>query len=150
MKIRVTKEFTFEMAHALYGYDGPCKNIHGHSYKLYITVIGTPLNERGSSKDGMVVDFSILKKIVKEHIVDPMDHALVLNENTPHQNKSDNTGFDKTIVVPYQPTCENLVIAFHEKITNHLPDFVSLYSIKLYETATSYAEWHQTDNQSII
>lgn len=146
MKIRVTKEFTFEMAHALYGYDGPCKNIHGHSYKLYITVIGTPLNEEGNTKNGMVIDFSELKKIVKEHIIDQMDHALVLNGNSPHKNKQNSNEFDKTILTPYQPTCENLVIDFQQRIAKHLPNTIKLYSIKLYETATSYAEWYQTDN----
>ena len=54
--IRVTKSFSFETAHALYGYDGLCKNIHGHSYKLYVTVIGTPITDSSNVKFGMVID----------------------------------------------------------------------------------------------
>ena len=66
--IRVTKEFRFEAAHALKGYDGPCKNVHGHSYELSVTVIGIPIADRQSTKLGMVMDFGDLKKIIKKQI----------------------------------------------------------------------------------
>ncbi|MEI7897813.1 MAG: 6-carboxytetrahydropterin synthase, partial [bacterium] len=85
-QIRVTKEFRFEAAHALMGYDGPCKNIHGHSYELSVTVIGTPVTDRSSAKLGMVMDFGDLKKIIKKQIVDPFDHALLLNSEVPHRD----------------------------------------------------------------
>ena len=74
--IRITKEFKFEMAHALHGYDGLCKNIHGHSYKLFVTVKGKIKNEKGNTKDGMVLDFTSLKDIVKKHIILKYDHSL--------------------------------------------------------------------------
>ncbi len=64
--IRITKQFSFETGHALYGYDGKCKNVHGHSYKLSVTVIGSPITDRSNVKFGMVIDFTDLKKIVKE------------------------------------------------------------------------------------
>ena len=64
-KIRVTKSFGFETGHALYGYDGLCKNVHGHSYKLYVTVIGSPIDDQNHVKNGMVIDFKDLKTIVK-------------------------------------------------------------------------------------
>ena len=60
--IRVTKVFTFDMAHALYGYDGPCKNIHGHTYILSVTLKGKVINENNHPKNGMVIDFSDFKK----------------------------------------------------------------------------------------
>ena len=84
-QIRVTKEFRFEAAHALKGYDGPCKNVHGHSYELSVTVIGTPITDRQSTKLGMVMDFGDLKKIIKKQIVDPFDHALLLNSDLPQE-----------------------------------------------------------------
>ena len=68
-KIRITKEFKFEMAHALHGYDGLCKNIHGHSYKLWVTIRGEIRNEKGHQKDGMVMDFDVIKQIVKPEII---------------------------------------------------------------------------------
>ena len=83
-KIRVTKSFGFETGHALYGYDGLCKNVHGHSYKLYVTVIGSPIDDQNHVKNGMVIDFKDLKTIVKSEIVDVFDHATVFNQNTPH------------------------------------------------------------------
>ena len=75
MLLRLTKRFTFEMAHALPAYEGKCHNIHGHSYKLFVTVEGTPLQQQGASNDGMVLDFSAIKNIVQQHIVEPFDHA---------------------------------------------------------------------------
>ncbi len=84
-KIRITKHFDFETAHALYGYDGKCKNIHGHSYQLFVTVIGTPIDDANHVKNGMVMDFGDLKKIVKSEIVDSFDHGIVLNANSPHK-----------------------------------------------------------------
>ena len=64
--IRITKKFDFETGHALYGYDGKCKNIHGHSYKLFVTVQGTPITDTSHVKYGMVIDFTDLKKIVND------------------------------------------------------------------------------------
>ena len=76
--IRLTKEFSFEAAHALDGYDGPCREIHGHSYRLFVTVKGTPAEDASNPKCGMVLDFGVLKRIVSEEIVSHFDHALVL------------------------------------------------------------------------
>ncbi len=69
-RVRVTKEFTFEMAHALFNYNGACRNIHGHSYKLQVTVIGSPSTDEHNPKLGMVLDFSILKGIVNPLIIE--------------------------------------------------------------------------------
>ena len=68
--VRITKQFTFETGHALYGYDGKCRNVHGHSYKLSVTVIGLPISDPEHVKQGMVMDFGDLKTIVNKEIVD--------------------------------------------------------------------------------
>jgi len=146
--IRITKQFTFETGHALYGYDGKCKNVHGHSYKLSVTVIGTPITDNSNVKFGMVIDFGDLKHIVKEEIVDVFDHATVFNQNTPHlelANELKNRGHH-VILVDYQPTSENMVIDFAAKIKNRLPKGIQLHSLKLQETESSFAEWYQSDN----
>lgn len=147
-KIRITKQFTFETGHALYGYDGKCKNVHGHSYKLFVTVIGSPISDMNNVKFGMVIDFTDLKKIVKEEVVDQFDHATVFNKHTPHlelaqelQNRNHHV-----ILVDYQPTSENMVIDFAERITKRLPKNISLFSLKLQETDSSFAEWYASDN----
>lgn len=146
--IRITKQFSFETGHALYGYDGKCKNVHGHSYKLSVTVIGTPISDQNNVKFGMVIDFGDLKKIVKEEVVDVYDHATVFNKNTPHidlANELKSRGHN-VILADYQPTSEMMVIDFAEKIKKRLPDHISLHSLKLQETESSFAEWYANDN----
>lgn len=146
-KIRLTKEFKFETAHALHNYDGLCRNLHGHSYILFVTVIGEPNTDVNDPKLGMVLDFGVLKKIVNTQVIDIMDHAVVLS------NKSDNVEkykqdkmFERFHVVDYQPTCENMIIDFAQRISLELPNNIKLLSLKLHETASSYAEWFASDN----
>jgi 6-pyruvoyltetrahydropterin/6-carboxytetrahydropterin synthase len=146
--IRITKEFRFEAAHALKGYDGPCRNIHGHSYELSVTIIGEPVSTLDSPKRGMVMDFSELKKIIKKSVIDPFDHALILSSDYPEEDfKRPFEAFSNVIFVEYQPTSENLLIDFAGRIRNLLPANVRLHSLKLRETATSYAEWFAQDNE---
>jgi 6-pyruvoyltetrahydropterin/6-carboxytetrahydropterin synthase len=146
--IRITKQFSFETGHALYGYDGKCKNVHGHSYKLSVTVIGTPILDSSNVKFGMVIDFTDLKAIVREEIVDQFDHATVFNKNTPHVElaRELSTRGHHVILVDYQPTSENMVVDFSEKIKSRLPQNIQLHSLKLQETETSFAEWYASDN----
>ncbi len=145
--IRVTKKFTFDMAHALYGYDGPCKNIHGHTYTLSVTLIGKVINDDLNPKNGMVIDFTDFKNIVKQNVIDVFDHSLVLNSNSPHAHLNDlQINFDKINYVPYQPSCENLLIDFFNRINVNVKDGILIKCIKLEETPTSYAEWYLDDN----
>ncbi|MEZ7494656.1 6-carboxytetrahydropterin synthase [Leeuwenhoekiella aequorea] len=147
--IRITKQFSFETGHALYGYDGKCRNVHGHSYKLSVTVIGTPISQSDNVKFGMVIDFGDLKKIVKAEIVDVFDHATVFNKNTPHVElaKELSDRGHNVLLVDYQPTSEMMVIDFAEKIKKHLPSNITLFSLKLQETDSSFAEWYASDNK---
>ena len=144
--VRLTKIFTFEMAHALLGYEGDCKNLHGHSYRLEITVKGRPLHQPGHPNDGMVMDFKALKKIVKEVVLNDFDHALLLPQSVP----GDVLGvlqrqFGKVQVMPFQPTCELLLLHFVENIRDKLPAGVELWKVRLHETAASFAEWYLAD-----
>lgn len=146
-QIRITKQFNFETGHALYGYDGKCKNVHGHSYKLSVTVTGEPIADAENVKFGMVIDFGDLKKIVKEEIVNKFDHATVFNKNTPHVELAEELQKrdHHVILVDYQPTSEMMVIDFAKKIKSRLPEHIQLFSLKLQETETSFAEWFAGD-----
>ena len=146
--IRITKIFTFETAHVLYNYDGKCKNMHGHSYKLFVSVKGTPINDINNVKNGMVVDFGDIKRIVKEEIVDVWDHAVLLNALTPHKELGEDLAQKghKVIECNYQPTCENMLYEIAEKIKNKLPSHVQLAYLKLHETENSYGEWFAEEN----
>ena len=137
----------FEAAHALNDYDGPCKSIHGHSYELSVTVIGIPVQDPLSPKKGMVMDFGDLKKLVKRNIIDRFDHALILfRKNSDASLKDLGEAFSNIVLVDYQPTSENLLHDIAQNIKRLLPEGVTLHSLKLRETANSYAEWFAEDN----
>ena len=143
--LRVTKEFSFEMAHALQNYDGECVNIHGHTYHLSVTIIGPVADMAGSPGDGMVVDFGVVKKIVQEHVLDTFDHALVLHAADKRVEALKTTG-TRMILTPYQPTAENLILDFVSRIQKVIGKNLILHSVSLRETATSFAEWYRSDN----
>ena len=107
--IRITREFSFEGAHALKGYDGKCSHIHGHSYRLAVTVTGKPIAEDNSPKKGMVIDFTDLKKIVGENIIDKFDHALVMSRDAELVDEIQKV-YGNVVMVDFQPTSEMLAI----------------------------------------
>ncbi|MBI2259221.1 MAG: 6-carboxytetrahydropterin synthase [Flavobacteriia bacterium] len=148
-KIRISKRFSFDLAHALLHYDGLCKNVHGHTYHLTLTLLGSPINDINNPKNGMVVDFSDIKRIVFENIISKYDHALVINELSEKElieslKKSEH----KLHLTPYQPTCENLMIEIKNILIENIPKHLTLMKVRLEETPTSYAEWCKYD-QSI-
>ena len=144
-KVRVTKRFTFEMAHALRCNDGLCANIHGHSYVLDVTLLGTPIHAPGHPKDGMVIDFADLKSIVKAAVIDRYDHALVLHENDRSAVAADHALFGRVLFTPWQPTCENLLLDIVRTLRERSPAEAPLHLVRLLETATSWAEWSRED-----
>jgi 6-pyruvoyltetrahydropterin/6-carboxytetrahydropterin synthase len=146
--IRISKEFTFETSHMLKDYDGLCRNIHGHSYRLVVTVAGSPVNDHTNPKNGMVMDFGDLKKIVKDHIVDIYDHSLVVNKSVSDEKKENlRKSTERIVFTPFQPTCENMIAYFASVINSKLPNHLTLKYLRLYETANSYAEWYEDENK---
>lgn len=147
--IRLTKEFSFEAAHALDGYDGPCRELHGHSYRLFVTVKGAPLATVGDPKEGMVMDFGVLKRIVNDEIIAQYDHALILQRSveTEALRKMLAQRFRNVVEVDYRPTCENMLADFADRIRARLPQGIELHALRLHETATSFAEWVAEDNR---
>lgn len=144
--IRLTKEFSFEMAHILEGYDGPCKNVHGHSYKLAVTVIGEPISNPRDPKYGMVMDFGKLKAIVNKQVIQQFDHVLLVNRSSSILKLKENLVIGKIVAVDFQPTCENMLEHIANLIQAELPKEVKLHHLKLHETANSFAEWFASDN----
>ena len=140
--VRLTKEFSFEMAHALVGYDGACREIHGHSYRLFVTVEGEPSQSEGDPKLGMAVDFGDLKRVVNGAVVEPYDHSFMIRLTPESEDVVEvlKRHFTKIYAVEWQPTCENLLHHFAELIGPQLPEGVRLVSLRLHETATSCAE----------
>ena len=138
--LQLTKIFPFETAHAVHGYDGPCKNIHGHSYELHVTVAAQELVEDYIAPPGFLIDFKDIKRIVKAEIVDYFDHKLVLSrlylaahpEIAAHEN---------LIIWDQEPSAENILLYTRKQLNKILPENIKIRSMRLYETRTSYAEW---------
>jgi 6-pyruvoyltetrahydropterin/6-carboxytetrahydropterin synthase len=145
--LRLTRVFHFDMAHVLLNYPGKCKNIHGHTYKLEVTVKGAPCNEESSPKKGMLIDFSDFKTLINNEIITVWDHALMIHQNsdTVLLNALKNN-YEKIIVVPFQPTTENMICELAAIITKILPTDLQLFSLRLYETEKSFAEWYASEN----
>ena len=144
LKIRITKEFDFEAAHALDGYNGKCKDIHGHSYHLEMTYLGIPKPEKTISDCGMVVDFGEIKQIIKTKVLPLFDHRLILRRDTRFKEiKSIN---ERIRLVDYQPTCENMLIEIIEILKKNEPKGTTIVKGFLRETANSYAQWNIEDN----
>lgn len=143
--IIITKIFSFEAAHALLDYDGPCRNIHGHSYKLWVSVSGEI-----DPKSGMILDFGDLKSIVNEVIISKYDHSLMLSADDEKTNKTSGLFLENLIVLPFNPSSENLIIYFSELINESLPARIRLFKLKLYETETSFAEWYSYNDVKSI
>ena len=115
----VTREFTFDSAHFLPNYNGKCENMHGHTYRLQVTVDGPPDDE------GMVIDFALLKKVVKTKVLDKLDHQLINN----------------TIKTA---SAENIAVWIWKQLdrSSEFPKNVKLYEVKLWETPNSSVTYH--------
>lgn len=136
---KIAKEFSFDMAHMLDGHDGKCKNLHGHTYTLQVEITGE-LHTNGA-KSGMVMDYSDLKAVVKQHILDKMDHAFIYDSTSEKECKVATLlqSLDsKTFGIPARTTAEQMAKYIFDTLTAEgLP--VSL--IRLWETPTSYCEY---------
>lgn len=138
--ISITKIFRFESAHAIHRYQGSCKNIHGHSYELQVTVKATQSNEGYVEGLGIILDFKELKAIVQSQVVKALDHKLLLSRAYLEES-SNEFAEDELIIFDVEPTAENILIYVRDQIRASLPEHVHLHALKLWETRDSYAEW---------
>jgi 6-pyruvoyltetrahydropterin/6-carboxytetrahydropterin synthase len=138
--LQITKIFHFEMAHAIHGYEGPCKNLHGHSYELHVTVSCKKEHDYYIPAPGFILDFKQLKNIVKEVVVHVLDHKLVLSEEFLAKNPTLRTQ-PNLVAWHMEPTAENLLLFIKRSLENKFPEGFYLMALKLYETKDSYAEW---------
>ena len=138
--ISVTKIFNFEMAHALYNYEGPCSNIHGHSYVLHVTVKSAKGRENELIPPGFIIDFKELKEIVNSKVISLLDHKLVLSYDYMNSLES-HSSFHNLFLFGTEPTAENLLLFISKGLIASLPPQVFLHSLRLFETSSSYAEW---------
>ncbi len=138
--ISITNIFRFETAHAIHQYQGSCKNIHGHSYELHVTVKAKESIDGYVKGLGIIYDFKELKAIVQSHIVKILDHKLLLSKAYLAANKH-NLSSEEVVVFDEEPTAENILIFARDQIQSALPGHIELQTLKLWETCDSYAEW---------
>ena len=138
--ITITKIFRFEMAHAIFGYAGKCKNIHGHSYILHVSVANASTEDGFIPASGFILDFKDLKKIVNEKIIKELDHRLVLSDEYVKENSAFESA-ENIFKWKIEPSAENILIYIKQEIETALPREIKLIKLKLYETTDSYAEW---------
>ncbi|MBP2000514.1 6-pyruvoyltetrahydropterin/6-carboxytetrahydropterin synthase [Paenibacillus shirakamiensis] len=123
-RVLISKEFTFDAAHHLHAYEGKCKNLHGHTYKVVLGVSGIP------DASGLMMDFGTLKQLWKDRIEPYLDHRY-LNETLPKMN----TTAENIVVWLYEQMEEALKLDPDNQVSQSRTEFV-----RLYETPTSYAE----------
>ena len=146
-RVSVTRHVEFEAAHMLTGYDGLCQNLHGHSYKLEVT-ISCPKHDRNNNPFNFVIDFSKVNKMLKEYVP---DHSFIVNVNNKNSAEYevykilDSYNY-RIMTMSKAPSAENMVEVFAKDIQilleKEFPDIeCTVDSIKLWETRDSYATW---------
>lgn len=137
--MKITKTFSFDMAHMLDNHDGKCKNLHGHTYKLEVEVCGNLIE--GGAKDGMVIDFSDLKQTVKALVVEPFDHAFIYHTGSEREQQIarmlEGWGL-KTLAMDKRTTAENMAQYMFDLLRRE--GRLNISTLRLWETPTSYCE----------
>lgn len=144
--MQITRRLEFDAGHRIPNHNSQCKHLHGHRYAIEITLSGEVIKAVGVSDEGMVMDFSDVKRIAKEQVVDAWDHAFLVY-------RGDKTVMDflgtmpnhKTVVLDVIPTVENLALvafetlvgAYRDTYGNHL----RLERVRLYETPNNWADY---------
>lgn len=134
--LKVTKTVRFDAAHILTNHQGLCKNLHGHTYRVDVTVAQRP-NDTGD----MVIDFKDLKRVCEEVILERFDHAFVYDETSPGESEiaavlAKNSM--RIVAMPFRSTAENLARHFFEELRSRIP---GLAGVKVWETPDSVAEY---------
>jgi 6-pyruvoyltetrahydropterin/6-carboxytetrahydropterin synthase len=136
MKITIAKEYTWNMSHRLPFHKGLCSNIHGHTYKLRISLVGEP------DSNGMVLDFYDLDSAVKP-LIDALDHSFVVDENDKAMIEFLKQKNFRYVLVPSTTTSENLAIWIANQISDKFKHFANIEKlvVRFYETPDSFAEF---------
>jgi 6-pyruvoyltetrahydropterin/6-carboxytetrahydropterin synthase len=146
----IVKQIEWDMGHRVMNHNSKCKNVHGHRYKIEISLKGDLIAKSGDSSEGMVIDFADIKKIAMEHVHDVLDHGfMVWDKDEILMDLFRNHPDLKHIVVPFTPTAENIAKWVFERLNDKYTDIfktgLRLNSIRLWETPTGYVICTQDD-----
>lgn len=143
--LKLTKIFHFETAHAIHGYKGSCKNLHGHSYELHVTVVADTNESTYIPPPGFVIDFKEIKELVNACIIHKFDHCVLLSADFIAANPSFSS-LENLLLFEAEPTAENMLLYMKRELATRLPENIKLSRLKLFETKNSYAEWTSGDS----
>lgn len=143
--LTITRKLEFDAGHRIPDHKSQCRNLHGHRYTLELTLTGNVIEADGNSDNGMIMDFSDVKTLAKQHLVDVWDHAFLVYENDHAVRKFlESLPDHKTVVIDRIPTVENLAkVAFDILQAVFLDKFgtgLRLYKLVLHETPNCWAE----------
>ncbi|MFW5432121.1 MAG: 6-carboxytetrahydropterin synthase QueD [Methylophilaceae bacterium] len=143
--MEITTRLEFDAGHRIPNHKSQCRNLHGHRYVIEITLTGDIVSEEQASENGMVMDFSDVKRIAKESIVNVWDHAfLVFKQDTPVLAFLNSLPNHKTVIFPSVPTAENMAAEAFRVLDNEYQDIygnqLELTRIRLYETPNNWAD----------
>jgi len=142
--MKIVKIIQWDMGHRVLNHRSVCKGIHGHRYKAEICLEGELIVDSGLSEEGMVIDFSDIKKIAQKFIQNKLDHGfMVWDQDDELLDFFKHSKGHKLVIVPFTPTAENIAAYIFQKLKNEFSDKfktgLHLHSVKLWETPSSYA-----------
>ncbi|MFZ2906089.1 MAG: 6-carboxytetrahydropterin synthase [Cyclobacteriaceae bacterium] len=137
--LAITKIFRFEAAHAIHGYAGKCRHIHGHSYELHVTVAHQNHEQDFIAGQGILIDFKQIKSLMQETL-DLLDHKLILSKKYLSEHERPFAD-EELLVFEVEPTAENLLLFLRNRIIPALPSGFVIHQLVLWETRDSYASW---------
>ncbi|MBI4808947.1 MAG: 6-carboxytetrahydropterin synthase QueD [Nitrosomonadales bacterium] len=145
--MQITRRLEFDAGHRIPNHNSQCKHLHGHRYAIEITLSGDIITAAGASEEGMVMDFSDVKHIAKERVVDLWDHAFLVYRGDQAVLDFLNTlPNHKTVVMDVIPTAENLAkVAFdllHDAYRDTFGNHLRLERVRLFETPNNWADYN--------
>ena len=144
--IQITKSIEWDMGHRIPNHKSKCRNLHGHRYKLEITLIGELKSITGDSEEGMIIDFDKIKTILKERIQEVLDHCFMIYEKDKilteffSINAKENL---KVVTVPFIPTVENISRWCYQNLHDRFPENIYIKNIRVFESPNSWADFRQ-------
>lgn len=148
--MKVSKQIEWDMGHRVTNHKSKCRNIHGHRYKAQICIEGSVIDIENISDENMVIDFGDVKELAMKYIHDVLDHGfMVWNKDKKLIDFFKKTADQKYISVPFVPTAEKIAEWIFNRLNNNVKDkygtSLRLYSVTLWETPTSWAEYTRSD-----
>ena len=142
--VRITKTIEWDMGHRVPNHKSKCRNLHGHRYRMELTLAGELNSMAGDSSEGMVFDFGDIKQFMTANIHDVLDHGFMIYEHDEILTRFFDSVKEqefRMLRVPFVPTAENIAQWCYEQLAGCFPAGIAIVSVRIYETPNSWAEY---------